>query len=208
MPTRPLPDRVAGPLGCCILLHSVPRSYLCRSSVPSRRSSPQPNHFMYKLLPTSLLALLGWSAKFAALIAPLAGATLASAQVPQFPDLVEALSPQAPVAASPVLDGATVVRQRQIVLQRELLESNWNSLRITPFPGVTALARVVKLDRERDDAFIWIAQVEGDQAGSAVFSLYDDTLLGELRTSDRVFLFHANAAGAGTVSEVLAPTLS
>ena len=163
---------------------------------------------MYKLLPTSLLALLGWSAKFAALIVPLAGATLASAQVPQFPDLVEAPSPRVPVAASPVLDGATVVRQRQIVLQRELLESNWNSLRITPFPGVTAVARVVKLDRERDDAFIWIAQVEGDQAGSAVFSLYDDTLLGELRTSDRVFLFHANAAGAGTVSEVLAPTLS
>ena len=164
---------------------------------------------MRKFWRNSLLLVLGWSAEAAPFVLPVTVASWANAQVGQFPELVVEVGARTATAVHPPqlpqVDGATIVRQRQVVLQRDLLESNWNSLRITPFPGVTAVARVVKVDRERDDAFIWIAQIEGDQAGSAVFSLYDDMLLGVLRTEDRVYWFQSTASGICKVSE-LAPS--
>jgi hypothetical protein len=178
-------------------------------SPPSLGSLKPEQDTMRKFWRNSLLLVLGWSAEAVPFVLPVAVASWANAQVGQFPELVLEAGSRTAIAALPPtlppLDGATVLRQRQVVLQRDLLESNWSSLHITPFPGVTAVARVVKIDRERDDAFIWIAQIEGDQAGSAVFSMYDDMLLGVLRTEDRVFWFHSNASGTCRVSE-LAPS--
>jgi hypothetical protein len=148
-----------------------------------------------------MLSLLSRAAVCAALTAP--AVSSAQAVLPPLPE--ELLLPVEGAVATVPLADETVVREHVGALRIDLLEATAETrgrLSIALFDGRRIESRFLRRTEGWGAGWVWHGSVEGEAEGSVQLSVFEDAVIGSIRTTDELFKLRFAGNGLHALGQV------